>query len=127
MRVPSADRAREVVAMLAEPKGRWVTRVSADKLNALFSLPLGDLAYEAGWEIMCHFGDRTEEFLSYYETASDLPEEDRFALMAMIVCSLDDRIRALGDAPGLADRLRKQLAADFTVHEWTVYYWSLWA
>jgi hypothetical protein len=106
---------------------RWVTRASADRLNALFNLPLDDLAYEAGWEIMCCFGERTEEFLGCYETASDLTEDDRFALMAMIICSLDDRIRAMGDDPGLADRLRRQLAADFAVHEWTIYYWALWA
>src|SRR5262245_40178107 len=116
----------EVETMSEDPKPRWVTPDSANKLESLFNLPLGNRAWEAGWEIMCHFGDRTEEFLTHYETASDLTEDDRFALMAMIVCSFDERIGTTGDDTHLAERLRKRLAADLALHEWTVYYWCCW-
>jgi hypothetical protein len=112
--------------MSEEPKPRWVTRDSADKLESLFDLPPDDLAWQHGWEIMRHFADRTEEFLTYYETGYELTEDDRFALMAMIVCSFDERIGTTGDDPHLAERLRKRVAADFALHEWTVYYWCRW-
>src|SRR5262245_38062475 len=107
--------------MTGEPEPRWVTREAADKLRDLFDLPPDDSAFQHGWEIMCPFGERTEAFLAHYETASDLTDDDRFALMAMIVCSLDDRIARTGGDPRLAERLSKQLAADFGLHEWTVF------
>jgi hypothetical protein len=47
--------------------------------------------------------------------------------MAMVICSLDERIRTMGDDPRLVERLRKHLAADFALHEWTVHYWCCWA
>jgi hypothetical protein len=113
--------------MFVEPEPRWATRESAERLCALFDLPLDESAFQHGWEIMCDFGERTEEFLAHYETASDLTDDDRFALMAMMVCSLNDRIAKTGSDPRLAERLSKQLAAYFALHEWTVFYWCCWA
>lgn len=96
--------------MVGKPEPRYVTPEAAAKLRDHFNLPLED--YDDHWEIMCHFGERTEDFLTYYETPSDLTEDDRFALMAMVICSLDERIPdqrrrpASGRAPAPAARGR---------------------
>ena len=78
------------------------------------------------WDILCTFGVRTEEFLTHYETCAWLTEEDKFALMTMIISSYDDWLGKGGDPNPLAERLRKLLLADFAIHESTVCDWCFW-
>jgi hypothetical protein len=62
------------------------------------------------WDVLCTFGDRTEEFLTHYETCASLTEDDKFALMTMIISSFDDWL----------------LSADFATHEPTIYDRCFW-
>jgi hypothetical protein len=110
--------------VIEQPQQRFVTIEAAEKLTALFDLRLDPK--HPDWEILCTYGDRTEEFLTHYENSTSLTEDDKFALMAMIVCSFEDWLARNGDEQPLAGRLRKQLAADFAIHEATVYYWCRW-
>jgi len=104
-------------------KDRWVMPESSARLSSLLGL-----AYEPwmqDWELQCADAQRIGEFLDLYERGS-LSEDDRFALMSLIVASFDDWISD-GDRDELIlKRVRTYLAADFSLHEATIYYWCLW-
>jgi hypothetical protein len=114
----------ETDQVVAEPQQRRVTLEAATKLTAHFSLPIA--ANHVDWDILCTFGGRTEEFLTHYETCARLTEDDKFALMTMIISSFDDWLGKGGDPKPLAERLRKLLLANFATHESTVYDWCFW-
>ena len=56
----------EMPAKLATDLVVAVTLEAATKLTAHFSLPM--VPNHVDWDILCTFGDRTEEFLTHYET-----------------------------------------------------------
>jgi hypothetical protein len=114
----------ETGQVVPEPHKRRVTLEAATKLTAHFSLPIAP--NHVDWDILCTFGGRTEEFLTHYETCASLTEDDKFALMTMIISSFDDWLGKGGDPKPLAERLRKLLLADFATHESTVYDWCFW-
>lgn len=76
------------------------------------------------WEIECADAERLDEFLSLYERGG-LSDDDRFALMALIVSSLDDWLRTGGADKAVLRRVRRHLLADFSLHAWTIHYWCL--
>jgi hypothetical protein len=53
----------ETDQVVAEPQQRRVTLEAATKLTAPFSLPTAP--DHPGWDILCSFAGRTEEFLSH--------------------------------------------------------------
>jgi hypothetical protein len=59
-------------------------------------------------------------------TCPSLTEDDKFALMTMIISSFDDWLGKGGAHKPLAERLHKLLLADFATHEATVYDWCFW-
>ncbi|MCD6051245.1 MAG: hypothetical protein K0Q55_2648 [Verrucomicrobia bacterium] len=102
---------------------RNITGASIAKLTSLLRLPRDPFMQD--WAVQCADAQRVEEFLQLYEQGGDLTEDDRFALMALIVASFDDW---LWDQPGenrLSPRLRQHLASGFHLHQTTVHYWSL--
>lgn len=76
------------------------------------------------WELACADAGRLEDFLNAYERR-DLVEDDRFALMALIVSSFDDWLADGGTDDAMVARIRQHLVAEFNLHRWTIRYWSL--
>ena len=68
-------------------------------------------------------GTRVEEFLNAYE-AQPLNDDERFALMALIIASYDDWLEEGNEDPALLERLRRHLLERFDLHGYTVQYWS---
>src|SRR5690242_17845735 len=105
-----------------EIKGRWVTGDSASRLSSVLGLPFHPDMQD--WEHQCADTHRLGEFLDLYE-GGGLSDDDRFALMALIVSSFDDWLQAGGADDVLIQRVRRHLVGDFGLHERTIHYWSL--
>jgi hypothetical protein len=101
---------------------RCVNRESTTRLSRLLNLAIDP--YVPDWEVECADVTRIEEFIGLYER-TDLSEEDRFALMALIVCSFDHWLRDGGADETIVQQLRRQLLGDFNLHRSTVHYWCL--
>lgn len=100
---------------------RFPTAAAIDRLTALLRLPPGG----QDWEIEIADELRVGEFLNAYE-AGGLNEDERFALMELIIASYDDLLRGGGDADRRTwARLRRHLLGEFGLHAYTVQYWSL--
>ena len=106
---------------MSEPDdlSRFVSNVSADRLSAALGIAC-DIDRLQNWEIEVANGDRTEEFFDYYARAKQLSDDDKFALMALVVASFDDwSWHALAGHP-LPGRLREALISDFRTHAATI-------
>ena len=103
-------------------KHRWVTGDSASRLTAMLGLP--SHPYMQDWEHECADSNRLGEFLDLYERGG-LSDDDRFALMALIVSSFDDWLRAGGKDDAVLQRVRRHLVEDLGLHERTIHYWCL--
>jgi len=101
---------------------RWVTRESRAKLSSL--LRLADEPWMQDWEVECADARRIEEFLDLYEQ-SGLSDDDRFALMALIVASFDDWLAGSGADEAVIHRVGRHLSTNFSLHEATIHYWCL--
>jgi hypothetical protein len=75
------------------------------------------------WEIVNADAARLEEFVQIYEQEK-LDDDQRFLLMALIIASYDELARSRSD-PLLWQRIRKHLCERFSLHAYTVEYWSL--
>jgi hypothetical protein len=76
------------------------------------------------WEHECADANRLAEFLTLYELGG-LSDDDRFALMALIISSFDHWLREGGTDDAVSQRIRRHLLANFNLHEWTIHYWCL--
>ena len=103
-------------------KERWVTRESRAKLSSL--LGLTNEPYMQDWELECADACRICEFLDLYGKGS-LNDDDRFALMALIVASFDDWLSEGGADEAILLRIRHLLDSDFKLHEATICHWCL--
>jgi len=106
---------------MSEPDdlSRFVSNVSADQRSAALGIAC-DIDRLQNWEIEVANGDRTEEFFDYYARAKQLSDDDKFALMALVVASFDDwSWHALAGHP-LPGRLREALISDFRTHAATI-------
>jgi hypothetical protein len=104
---------------------RFVSNVSAVKLSKSLGIDV-DIERVQRWEIERANGERTEQFLDYYDRCPWLDDDDKFALMALIVASFDDWVL---DHPGdhpLRHRIRARLEEEFETHAATIYYWCRW-
>jgi len=101
---------------------RWITGESIARLSAKLRLPVDPLMQD--WDIESADPRRLGEFLDLYET-EPLPEDDKFALMALIVASFDDWLGDGGTDGTVVARIREHLDREFALHEATVHYWCL--
>jgi hypothetical protein len=101
---------------------RWITPESQENLSSLLALP--DDICGQDWDLECADAGRVEEFLDVYERHV-LNDDDRFALMALIVASLDDYLFSGATGEALLQRVRQHLVADYSLHKATITYWSL--
>ena len=104
-------------------KERWVTSQSSDKLSALLGITRLDT--EQDWKFVHADALRVEEFMEMYGH-SDFNEDDRFALMALIVASFDEWLGANHLSEEVMQRIQQLVIADHALHEFTVHYWCVW-
>jgi len=102
---------------------RWVTGDSVSRLTSLLGLSVHP--HMQDWEHESADAHRLGEFLDLYELGG-LSNDNRFALMALIVSSFDDWLSESGADEAVLQRIQGHLVADFTLHETTIHYWCLW-
>lgn len=103
-----------------EPKDRFPTRDACNRLDAEFGFSPD--AYMQDWEIELSDGKRLQEFLNAYSTL-DLDDDERFALMALIVASAHDALDFHGMGPDQWQPIHDLLVAARQLHASTIYYW----
>jgi len=104
----------------ASPTDRFVVPAARERLNAHFGFMPDPRMQD--WEIEFSDGARLREFIDSYITL-DLDDDERFALMALIVASADDALdfdHALDD---LWPQIHKLLVSDRDIHASTIHYW----
>jgi len=105
----------------------WPTDTEIKELGKLLELPIkGD---EEEWELQeweWDFADpqRVEGFLTVYEQQA-LSENQKTALMALIVESYDRYLVEHQHIPSLWERIEKHLVTLPKIHEYTINYWLL--
>lgn len=100
-------------------EARYPTGAAIRRLTADLGLP------EVGqdWELEAADSRRVAEFLDYYET-QQLNDDERFALMSLIIASFDQRISASPDDV-LQKRIVDHLTVRFDLLNYLVQYWAL--
>ena len=106
-----------------QPKFRFVTTKALDELEKELNLKERIPTWEsvAGLSYTPANYKDIEQYISFYKTLKD--EDLKFALMEMI-------IQAVVDQPNESllinywNKVRPILINDYTVHEWTIYYWK---
>ncbi len=104
-------------------KKRWLTAQSTEKLSTV--LGIKEFVSTQDWELIHADPKRVNEFVTLYERG-DLTNDDRFALMALIIASLDDKMSTTGADDGFNERIHHLLVTDFSLHESTIWYWCVW-
>jgi hypothetical protein len=72
---------------------RFPTAKAIDRLNRELRLPA--IGGEQDWEIELADANRVEEFCAHL-TSVDLNDDERFALLSLIVASAQDRLKVIG-------------------------------
>lgn len=101
---------------------RFITSESVRRLNA--RLCIAENPFSQDWEIENSDSGRIEEFLTLYEQL-DLNDDDRFALMALIVASFDDCLLEDKATDSVKKRVREYLVRDWKLHNSTIHYWCV--
>jgi hypothetical protein len=96
-------------------------RTSLEKLESLLALPAS--GHEQDWEVELADPSRVGEFLEVYETAP-LTADDKVALMALILASVDRYLGVEGRAPEEWTRIAVLLTDDHALHRETTSYWA---
>jgi hypothetical protein len=99
---------------------RYATGAATRRLSKL--LHLRDHVQD--WEIETADPHRVAEFLDAYEGLSS-DEDERFAMMGLLVASYDELLGFGADDAGYWERLHRHLIDRFDLHGFTVQYWSL--
>lgn len=99
----------------------FITKSAIEYLNKALQLPAqGD---EQDWELELANEERLEEFVKSY-SHQQLSSELKFALMQLIVSSLDDRVAFGGDAGMVWREIAMLLEIDWELHSSTIEYWA---
>ncbi|MCA9679313.1 MAG: hypothetical protein H6708_03110 [Kofleriaceae bacterium] len=77
---------------------------------------------EQDWDVELADAGRLSEFVDVY-ARPDLSREDKAALMALILASVDRDVEANGRAPAAWDLISVHIQADWDLHESRVRYW----
>ncbi|MBP8034386.1 MAG: hypothetical protein KAZ71_07290 [Bacteroidia bacterium] len=102
-----------------EPTFRCGTRKSIDELSKELNIPydtsMQDWSYTEGKP------EDIEKYIAHYNSTTD--DDNKFVLMELIIQATDDQT----EKPSFHkywDIVKNILQKDFTIHEYTVYYWS---
>ena len=104
----------------ASPTDRFVVPAARDRLNAQLGFTPDPRMQD--WEIELSDGARLREFVDSYTTL-DLNDDERFALMALIVASADDALDFDHPIDDLWPKIHELLIRDRDLHESTIHYW----
>lgn len=100
----------------------FVTKKAIESLTAKLKLPV-DREYQ-DWEVEIANSSRVGEFVSFYESAK-LSQEEKFALMSLIISSFDDALSEGNVEEGIWDKIKRFLIHNIDLHRKTILYWSL--
>lgn len=104
-------------------KPKYVTEEAISKLVKKLDLPApGEFSQD--WEYIVADKSRILEFLSFYEN-QNLDEEEKFALMIIIIASFNDLIEDGENNSDVWVRIEQTLKQDMLLHENTIEYWAL--
>ena len=103
---------------------RYVTKEAINGLVVKLGFPSPYL-HQQDWEYTVGDGTRVSEWIAEYQKRTDLTDEERFALMIIIIQSFDDALSV-----GIADdqdweRIENALRLDSSLHQATLEYWSM--
>jgi hypothetical protein len=99
----------------------YPTKEAITTLNRVLHLPA--TGREQDWDIELADPDRTSEFTAYLEN-NTLNEDERRALMALILGSLEDLAQKEEVSTKLADRIKRLLRADTTLYADLIKRWG---
>lgn len=102
---------------------KYVTREAIDSLVKKLSLPKPG-PFTQDWEYEVADETRVNEFLSLYENLS-LNEEEKFALMIVIIGSLNDAIENGDVDDSVFSKTKELLLKEIAIHKNTIIYWSV--
>jgi len=101
----------------------YLTKEAIEGLNNKLCLPnLGPFSQD--WEYELADSSRILEFITFYEQ-HDLINDEKFALMALIISCFDDYLSEGKAAGELWNRIRYYLLKDYQIHINKIRYWSL--
>ena len=103
-----------------EPKERFWTSKSIEKLAKMFALPNNNAMQD--WPYEVSDPNRTEEFfdaLEHFKT----DEDTQYTLMDLILQSLEESQIELSDSK-LVNSLRRYLKRNYAIHAYQIWYWA---
>ena len=113
------------VHLVAPPK--YETQAATDYLDGYLNIGAAD-RIQQDWDVENADGKRLAEFCDLY-CGDKLDVELKFALMKLIIASLDNLFYADGHLDDsdqhLAKRVETMLRHDFILHFYTLHYWCL--
>jgi hypothetical protein len=102
---------------------KYVTKAAIDGLVEKVKLPAPD-EFDQDWEYIVSDSSRLDEFLYAYEN-TELTQEEKFALMIVIISSYEDALVECSAKEDSAEALRHYLIRDVNIHRRTIDYWAL--
>jgi len=102
-----------------EPPFRWGTKKAIDELAKELDLPNEEWMQDWPYEV-ANDSD-IEKYIAHYKTLAD--EDKKFVLMKAIIQAIEEQTT---EELFLRywDEIKPILEEDFTIHEYTIYYWS---
>jgi len=98
-----------------------LTKASIDKLTSLLALPA--TGHEQDWDVELADANRISDFLeTYYD--SSMTSNDKFALMALLLASVDLHIQTEEQVPDEWPRITAILIEELEIHQESLRYWS---
>ncbi|WP_042473874.1 hypothetical protein [Bacillus ndiopicus] len=101
----------------------YVTKSAIEGLVKKVKLPAPD-EFSQDWEYEVADSSRITEFLYAYENI-ELNKDEKFALMIIIISSLNDAIVEGKAEESSVSLIRYHLLQDNSIHKNTIYYWSM--
>lgn len=118
------DRTDSLRLIRLREKGACVTMLQRPSLANLEKLlRLHATGFEQDWDVELADADRVGEFLRAYDEVQ-LTTDDRVALMALIVASVDRFLGEEGRVPDEWSRIEALLVKDHVLHAQTIKYWA---
>ncbi|SFS54852.1 hypothetical protein [Paenibacillus sp. 453mf] len=100
----------------------FITRKAIESLYNKLRLPELD-ENSQDWEFEAVNSSRVNEFISFYGTAA-LDRDEKFALMNLIISSIDDAITEGNYELKTWKNIKKHLIEDMNLHRGTIIFWS---
>lgn len=104
---------------------RYVTGEAVSGLVSKLALPAPD-AFSQDWEHEIDCTGRIHELIEAYDQRPDLSDDERFALMKVILSSCDELLSRMEAAEDHWTKIEGILRSNWSLHECTIHYWCVW-